>query len=695
MYLFDPLGPVTMYELIILAGLTYMLLFLLGDSIFQLFRCLSEELSQYGPIVAYSIRVTYGLAILFLISQLFSYLNLLMQGFIICIGISGLVLVFRVFNLFIKKRYTIKWKVRGTLAFPCIVLTTLALMFFIGMSSIVGAYGSTNNDAAFHTLNISVFIRQNKILGQPLPFAEYYVTHGPVSFILGAFIHIITGYPLQRLVISLTSLMPPLIAISIYASSKILFKSEILSMTSTILTMFVHQIWDPIGWGGLPLLLGFVVTVSGFGIIGFLIRKTTNKYDLLRNAIFLSLILGLSVVTYPISIFYLVLWLMILFVIYLIWFVLKRDFLGVKHLFILISIVVVLTTLYSFSYIMRIFELTKVPPDYGVPIDRIKTGYDTMVRSWVLSIYNFPPYDILSMSKWGNLFGPVLFIAPYSSFIIIIYILNKKFNEIFLRMLACVILLFFIPFYFQTIEPFFTLREGHQGWYLPTERVHRASFIPLVLLSSVYVEFLLNLLKYISTLVSFSPRIVQIRISISTKKIVTTALVLFILACTSLSLGQIRDGFMPDLTKEIDNITSQLRLFSSIQESDISLMYWMRDNLPQNSVVFVDYRDAGQYVTPLTQLKSIYEPGPRQDSQAYRQVLSLLSSNPCDEKILSWLEKNNVTHIFLGSKTIIKTDEIFKINSTNLYFCPHFKLLKQINQSFLFSVVYAKKGYSE
>jgi hypothetical protein len=143
MYLFDPLGPVTMYELIILAGLTYILLFLLGDSIFQLFRCLSEELSQYGPIVAYSIRVTYGLAILFLISQLFSYLNLLMQGFIICIGISGLVLVFRVFNLFIKKRYTIKWKVRGTLAFPCIVLTTLALMFFIGMSSIVGAYGFT------------------------------------------------------------------------------------------------------------------------------------------------------------------------------------------------------------------------------------------------------------------------------------------------------------------------------------------------------------------------------------------------------------------------------------------------------------------------------------------------------------------------------------------------------------------------
>jgi hypothetical protein len=136
------------------------------------------------------------------------------------------------------------------------------------------------------------------------------------------------------------------------------------------------------------------------------------------------------------------------------------------------------------------------------------------------------------------------------------------------------------------------------------------------------------------------------------------------------------------------------RGLNTLSKSDIQLMEWMRSHLNPSSNILVSRFDSGQYVTPLTNLRSTFPPDEfLQNYNPYKSLIIKLINDPTDPEVFILAKKLNITHLFIGSRVMDFTPTIKywnistpKMDPLKIATSPYFSLVKAINGSYMFEL---------
>ena len=221
-----------------------------------------------------------------LIFSIFNVPFLVSTLLVIAIAVTGFVVSRHSFKLKLPMKSRFK-----NYAGLIIVFIILLASIFLLSTLITGFYGSTNDDAADHTLMIRIILdTPNALLTRSAqPYANFVLNYPSGTHVLSAFFVTLLSVPIQKIVIMVSAILPVLIALSFYSTIKCLFENKALSVFGSIIASFftIGLSWAPVSWGGLPLLLSFYLSISGIGLIyAFLLKKNMTCFN--------ALLLGLS-----------------------------------------------------------------------------------------------------------------------------------------------------------------------------------------------------------------------------------------------------------------------------------------------------------------------------------------------------------------------------------------------------------------
>jgi hypothetical protein len=142
-----------------------------------------------------------------------------------------------------------------------------------------------------------------------------------------------------------------------------------------------------------------------------------------------------------------------------------------------------------------------------------------------------------------------------------------------------------------------------------------------------------------------------------------------------------------NLAGHVDNSASILRSDSAVGPDDISLMTWIKGNTPSDAVFLVSQGDSGEYLTAVTQRISIYGYDNEIYSARYGWLVSELSLDPYDPKIVPSLLYYNISYIYIGSvATNNSAGNAYAehFSPILLQSIPYFILVKRIGGAWLF-----------
>ena len=192
-----------------------------------------------------------------------------------------------------------------------VLVVFLLLFLVVALSSnlITGYFGSTNDDAALHTLITRVILDHPSALWtrSSVPFGDFVLDYPSGAHVLSGFFIVLFGVSIQKIIMMVSAFMPALIALAFYSSVKCLFKSRLLAVLALFLAGFfgVVSAWFPVSWGGLPLLLSLYLSVSILGLFFvFIFRDRISWF----SAFLVGLCFFIASETYPDALFVGIVW---------------------------------------------------------------------------------------------------------------------------------------------------------------------------------------------------------------------------------------------------------------------------------------------------------------------------------------------------------------------------------------------------
>jgi len=677
-------------------------LYVLGHLFFSIVRTKKEffvKLSFYEKI---NYKIAAGICLIFFYFFIFSFFNfpfVVTFWFLFVITISiYLITNFKLakhryhfdFTRIIKNIKNIKIQEWVKSNFPSIVV--FIILFYTVLLSfqlIMGYYGSTSDDAAWHTFNIRVLLDNPYALvsGSTKPFAEFYHTYPPIPYALGAMIVAVLGVPIEKVVILFTAILLPLIVLSFYSTTMSLFKNDKIATIAVIISCFftTQDLWGSLGWGGLPFLLSVYISVTAIGFITLLLEEEKNtciKYFLL------GVTLCITTQTYPIAFLITSSWLLIVIVIKGLQ---KFTYRILNHEAIfpsrraLIGILApvchfLLPFCFSIPYFYRLYNLFFVIPHSNYPLDIPFNQLGAVAANSTLMFQQLVNFNwLLDISALSNffsvIFGKLPALSAYSLLVIVIlaiiyYLCRKtlppneksilknfsvKLLQVYLLFLMLMVYLGFLSsLYFGTIPVSSLFSVG---------RVFRSIFIFGVILSSAVLCFFIYSV-ILATKIIRTKAGINIRASMRLPKIGTVhsrrtsmLIIMLLLLSNGFILNDIYQrnlisDALPDFQKEITAVKSALETYRVIGYDDLLLMQSIRSNIPMESVILVSAGDAGQYLTSITQQKSIYEYSLRRFSGSYENLMILMGVRPGSPLVLKGLLDYNISYIFIGSKPV-------------------------------------------
>ncbi len=117
---------------------------------------------------------------------------------------------------------------------------------------------------------------------------------------------------------------------------------------------------------------------------------------------------------------------------------------------------------------------------------------------------------------------------------------------------------------------------------------------------------------------------------------------------------------------------------------DLELMLWMRDNLPQDSVILVNQFESGLFIPSVSHRKIIFPRTASFYSRSYQTLSTLLENGNLNATACSLMKYLNITHIFIGCYTSIFEMSKHKWNSQPFLQNPNFDLVKKVGNASLF-----------
>ena len=686
---------ITLFDSFLFSLVALIILYMVGSGFLRLISALGKKDDSFASFDLFqkiNFRILFGFIFIFLALLIFSIFNLpfLMSTFIIIIlTIIGFVAT----SSSLKLRLPEKIRLRSHAPVIALFLILLATIFLSSIL-IISFYGSTNDDGADHTLMVRILLdNPNALLSRSTqPFASFNLSYPSGTHVLCAFFLALLNVPIQKIVIMVSVILPVLIALSFYSTTKCLFERKVLSILGLIIAAFftIGLSYMPISWGGLPLLLSFYISISGMGLIYvFLFRKKMTWL----NASLIGLIFFISSQTYPDSILLLLLWLLLILVVKLSsqfrnihnWAVSVKSFYDRKNIAFIIAFLIPL--------------LFSVPYFFSYYLNNIAGGRFTSVNSTLNLVSNATSeivktrisfnwlFDIPALWLFFSGFGKLLAIASFSLILIIILFIPRMSRNLaavfpskeFANGLSLIYIFMLVIMSYLALTLFLPINLLSN--LFDPERVWQHLFIPAtimtaaVIFSSIYFGFL----AFKRLFHNDKSNLTKLRKPSKNRILACALLVLLIFNVGLLSI--------PVITEQqgvYNNVRLSFNTYETLYRDDLSLMNWIIENVPSQLHILVSSGDSGQFVTAVTQRQTISRYSYLLN---YSDLMSILTSNSSDLRAVPFLLEYNVSYVYIGSAATTYALQIpyyRHFNATQFQETPYFTLSRQVGDAWLF-----------
>lgn len=678
---------ITLFDSVLFSLLTMLILYLVGSGFLRLISTVTKRVDAFHSFDLFqkiNFRIIFGFIFIFLLVLFFSFFNVSFLAstlLIIAIAMVGFASARPNFKLKFPKKFRLK----NYSFFILVVVVLLAVVFFSSML-INGFYGSTNDDGADHTLMTRIILDNPHALitrsGQP--YVSFRLTYPSSTHVLCAFFVTVLGVPIQKIVIMMSVILPCLIALSFYSTLKCLFENKLLSILALIISAFFTIGFSlvPIFWGGLPLLLSLYLSISSMGLIFVFLLKKKMTYV---HALFIGLVLFISSQTYPIALFIVSLWFVLILSVKLLsklrndngWTVSHHLFFDRKKIGILIAFLIPI--LFTIPYFYHIYSYSFVNAQFS-SVDATSTLSTEVVKTQIGFNWLF---DIPALSHYFSSLGALLALAPYSLLLLIVLCIpavSQRISSIFPSK-EFVRSLFLIYFFMLLILCYLTL-----SLYLPInflsaifnpERVLQHIFIPVIILTAV-VMFLAIFFSFLAFKRVFQSDKGKGKL---TKNRILACLLLILLIFNFALLS------VPIINEQqgaFKKVRSSFATYETLGNDDVLLMNWVSANIPSNADILVSAGDSGQFVAAVTQRQTISRYSYLQN---YSYLMTLLTANSSDLTAIPIMMQYNVSYVYLGSTATtyaLNLPYYRQFNVTQFLSTPYFTLTKEIGAAWLF-----------
>jgi NADH:ubiquinone oxidoreductase subunit 5 (subunit L)/multisubunit Na+/H+ antiporter MnhA subunit len=130
-------------------------------------------------------------------------------------------------------------------------------------------------------------------------------------------------------------------------------------------------------------------------------------------------------------------------------------------------------------------------------------------------------------------------------------------------------------------------------------------------------------------------------------------------------------------------IEQTLHTYYTLNQDDLSLMHWIKENIPANQFILISAGDSGQFLTAVTQRPSSYYA----NLKNYGELLDLLTSNSSDLNAVPLLIEDNVSYVYMGSIATtfdLQNPAYRHLNATQFLETPYFTMTKEFGDAWLF-----------
>ena len=674
-------AQITILDSVLFSIVSMLILFLVGWGITRLLSVLTKTqdfLSSSDFIQRVCFRIFFGMCFVIIFILFFSIFNLpflVSSLLVVVIAISGFLISPKKFKFkipnFSLKRYAV--------IIVCLIVVFSVLMFL--SFAISGFYGSNIDDAADHTLMVKVILDNPSALitrsGQP--YFNALLNYPTGSHVLSGFLLTLLSVPIQKIIILVSVIVPVLIALSFYSTIKYMFESKFLAIVGLIFAAFfaVGTLWVPISWGGLPFLLSLYLSISSVGLIFAFLKK--QKITLLTGFL-LGLIFSIAIRVYPIALLMITLWsISLLIIIYAprlrAAHLLDVPFSNKRILSILLAFL--LPIILSLPYLYFIYVNNVVGNSFS------SLGSVATVSSHVVQLrLNFNwLFDIPKLSVFFSDFGSLFVIVPLSLLIAILLIIPKVSEKVslyfpknFSTNLLMVYLLMLLMLAYLTLTTGVPINFLLS--FFNSEKFWAHLIIPAVILSAVVIYFGVYL-SYLGLKRLFTSN----QISILSKNRIFSCILVAILI---FNVGVLCIPIVKEQQRSYTYIGSSFQTYQILNQTDLSLMNWITQNIPSDALILVSAGDSGQYVAAVTHRHTFS----RYNYIAnYFDLMAILTSNASDPKAIPLLQQNNISYVYIGSIATTYAVQISyyrHFNATQFLSSPYFTLAKEVGDAWLF-----------
>jgi hypothetical protein len=681
------LAEITLLDSILFALLSIATMYFVGFGVLSLISKLTKKtdpLREFDFSKRINFRIFFGFVFIFLFLYLLSVFNihfLITTIIIVSIAATGLIVSHMNMEIRLSKTNFFKKHLDTLIVFAVVAATLLSTATIV-----TGYYGSTIDDGADHTLMTRIVLdNPNAIITRSTqPYANIPLNYPVATHALSAFLVTLFVVPIEKIIIMLSVILPALIAISFYSTIKCLFENKFLSVMGLVIAAFFATglTWVPVAWGGLPYLLSLYISITSLGLIyTFIIKKKWTPL----NALLIGLIFFIASRTYPIALLIVTLWFSLILIAKLIPKArnIQRESLSIKSIVnrtnVGIAIAFVIPILLSVPYFSFIFT-QNIAVITSNNLDSVSNSAAEAVKAqigfnWLL--------DIPALSHFFSSFGTLFLLTPFSIIPMLLLFIPKISQKIalhldlkeFRRSLSLVYLFMLLIMSYLTVTLYLPI--NFLTSFLNPERVWQHLFIPAIIMATV-VLFSCGHLFYLPLKRLFNSG--KTKPAKLKRRTLSFALLILIISGAFITNGPI----IHDQQTGFNEAKFMINKFQVLNQSDISLMNWIKENVPSNGSILVSSGDSGQFLTSVTQRQSVSYYSRYQN---YSYLMAVLTSNASDLRAVPFMIKYNVTYVYMGS---IATSYALQLpyyrhfSSTQFLSTPYFMLAKQVGDSWIF-----------
>jgi len=678
---------ITLFDSLLFSIITLLILYLVGSGILRLICALSnksEPFTSLDFLVKTNFRILFGFIFIFLIVMLFSIFNISFFASTLLITILsaiGFVATRHSFKLRSVKKIHFQ-RCAPVIAIFIVLLTTI----FLSSMLITGFYGSTNDDAADHTLMTRIILdNPNALLTRSAqPYASFHLYYPSGAHVLCAFLLSLLNVSIQKIVIMTSAILPCLIALAFYSTIKSLFGIKFLAILGLVVAAFftIGLTWAPISWGGLPVLLSLYLSVSSMGLIFVLLKEKMT----FLNASLLGLIFFISVETYPDALLIIFIWSLLILSIRLF-----SNFKGInisvfsfQSFFSKRNMAMTIAFLIPVLLTIPFFYSNYTHMVVGVQFNELSSSASALSENIKARIGFNWLFDIPALSLFFSEYGRLLALAPYSLILLIVLLIprvSQKIASIFpvkqiVNSLFLIYVFMLILLSYLTISLF--LSFNFLTTFVSPERVWQHIFIPGIIMTAVVLFSVIYSFHFVFKRLFLSDRTHLTKIR--KNRILAFALLALLIS----SAGLLSVPIIKDQQGIYGQVRSSFSLYQTLNQDDILLIDWIKENTPKNEYILVSASDSGQYLTAITQRQTIS----RYTYLAnYSDLMTILTSNSSDLRAVPLMVKYNVSYVYIGSTATtyaLQYPYYRHFNATQFLSTPYFTLTKEVGDAWLF-----------